>query len=235
MVGYNYGTINNCYYNGDVVIIHNGTGNSLNAGGLAGVNAGTIENCYSAGRVTASSTGGEIGRVGGLVGLLDNGTIANCYSKSDIFIEALSASRIGGLAGRNIGGSIANCYSTGNVSASGSVSFVEVGGLIGLNGSGGTVSNSFWDIWRSDQATSSGGTGKTTAEMKTETTFTDVGWNFVETWGMWEVQSCPLLRAIPLCPQRHNLLKSDLNRDCRVDFIDFSIMLNEWLQEGEQW
>jgi hypothetical protein len=40
----------------------------------------------------------------------------------------------------------------------------HVGGLVG--DSSGTVSNSFWDTETSGQATSDGGTGKTTAEMK---------------------------------------------------------------------
>ena len=37
----------------------------------------------------------------------------------------------------------------------------------------------FWDIQTSGQATSAGGTGKTTAEMQTAKTFLDAGWDFV--------------------------------------------------------
>jgi hypothetical protein len=39
------------------------------------------------------------------------------------------------------------------------------------------VGNCFWDTEPSGQATSAGGTGKTTAELKNITTFTDAGWN----------------------------------------------------------
>jgi hypothetical protein len=41
----------------------------------------------------------------------------------------------------------------------------------------GSVSNSFWDTETSGQATSDGGTGKTTAEMQDITTFSGTGWN----------------------------------------------------------
>jgi hypothetical protein len=53
----------------------------------------------------------------------------------------------------------------------------HVGGLVGRNF--GTVSNSFWDTQTSGQPTSSGGTGKTTAQMKDITTFSGAGWNIV--------------------------------------------------------
>jgi hypothetical protein len=42
-----------------------------------------------------------------------------------------------------------------------------------------TVRNSFWDILTSGQTNSAGGTGKTTAEMKSIATFTGAGWNMV--------------------------------------------------------
>ena len=42
-----------------------------------------------------------------------------------------------------------------------------------------TVVASFWDTQTSGQATSAGGTGKTTAEMQTAKTFLDAGWDFV--------------------------------------------------------
>jgi hypothetical protein len=51
---------------------------------------------------------------------------------------------------------------------------MDVGGLVGWNGEYGYVTNSFWDIETSGQATSDGGTGKTTAEMQDIATFTDV-------------------------------------------------------------
>jgi hypothetical protein len=53
----------------------------------------------------------------------------------------------------------------------------EVGGLVGYGV--GTVSNSFWDTETSGQTTSVGGTGKTTAEMKSIATFSGAGWSII--------------------------------------------------------
>jgi hypothetical protein len=52
-----------------------------------------------------------------------------------------------------------------------------VGGLVGA--STGTVSNSFWDIETSGRTASAGGTGKTTAQMKSIATFSGAAWNIV--------------------------------------------------------
>jgi hypothetical protein len=70
-------------------------------------------------------------------------------------------------------GTVSKSYSTGSVTG-----YSSVGGLVGTN-EGGTVSNSFWDTETSGQATSDGGTGKTTMEMKSIATFSDAGWNII--------------------------------------------------------
>jgi hypothetical protein len=56
-----------------------------------------------------------------------------------------------------------------------------LGGLIGVSGIGATVTNSFWDTQTSGQTGSAGGTGRTTAEMRTLATFTGVApaWDIV--------------------------------------------------------
>jgi hypothetical protein len=43
---------------------------------------------------------------------------------------------------------------------------------------GGTITNCFWDTETSGMPNSNGGTGKTTAQMQTESTFTSAGWDF---------------------------------------------------------
>jgi len=143
----------------------------FNVGGLVGfTNGGTVSSCYSTGSVIGTSN-----NVGGLVGN-NRGTFNNCYSTSSVS----GAISDGGLVGTNSssGANVSNCYSTGSVSGSSSV-----GGLVGLTISG-TTSNSFWDTQTSGRATSSGGTGKTTLEMKTQSTFTDAGWNFSTIWSL---------------------------------------------------
>ncbi len=165
LVGLNWGgTITNCYATGSV------TGTGWRVGGLVGAlnMEGTITNCYATGRVLG------VEKVGGLVGSNGSGTISNCYSSGDVS----GYSTVGGLVGEIWDSTIANCYSSGDVSGDG-----IVGGLVGSHdpwGMGwGEITFSFWDTQTSGQATSDGGTGKTTAEMQTESTFTDAGWDFI--------------------------------------------------------
>jgi len=70
-------------------------------------------------------------------------------------------------------GTVSNSYSTGNVNGN-----EYLGGLVGYSDEG-TVSGSFWDTETSGQFTSDGGTGKTTAEMKSIATFSSAGWNII--------------------------------------------------------
>ena len=139
------------------------TGDSR-VGGLVGWNQATLSNSYSSGSVTGDS------RVGGLVG--DNwyyrGILSNSYSTGSV----TGSTQVGGLVGVNYYGNMTHSYSTGSVTGS-----TQVGGLVGYNT--GTVSNSFWDTETSGQATSDGGTGKTTADMQDFDTFSGAGWDII--------------------------------------------------------
>jgi len=193
-------TVTDCYSMGMV----SGTGDMI--GGLVGGNYGPITNCYSSSSVSGMSV------VGGLVGFNDPAApeISSCYSTGSVS----GGDCVGGLVGFNMLCPIINCYSTGNVSGQS-----NFGGLVGFNAMG-TVAKSFWDIETSDCNTSSGGTPKTTAEMKTKSTFIDAGWDFVNIWDICEGTSYPRLRwQIPggdfLCPYG-------------VDFADFAILASAW-------
>jgi hypothetical protein len=199
LVGGNNGTVSNSYSTSSV------TGNSF-VGGLVGGNNGTVSNSYSTSSVTGNSfVGGLVGVniystvsystvsnsyacgnvtgtffVGGLLGgNAGTGNVSNSYSTGNV----TGNSSVGGLAGLNLG-TVSNSYSTGNVTGDS-----YVGGLVGRNNEEGTVTNSFWDTQTSGQATSAGGTGKTTLEMKDFDTFDGVGWDIIligsyagETW-----------------------------------------------------
>jgi hypothetical protein len=80
---------------------------------------------------------------------------------------------IGGVLGAN-GGNLTQCYSAGAVKGN-----PDVGGLVGSRNSTMNVTACFWDTQTSGQTRSAGGTGKTTAEMKTAKTYLDAGWDFV--------------------------------------------------------
>jgi hypothetical protein len=127
--------------------------------------------------VTGSVTGNNY--VGGLVGQSYFGTITNSYATDSV---TASDHPVGGLVGENMG-AITNCYATGRVTGSS-----MVGGLIGnnyidwLHTHYGTVTSSYWDTQTSGQSTSADGIGKTTAEMKTQSTF--VGWDFTHIWSI---------------------------------------------------
>jgi hypothetical protein len=140
---------------------------------LVWYNAGSVIQCYSTGTVSGNWD------VGGLVGW-NLGTVTHCYSTATVSGTAY----VGGLVGRNgclngvngsyrLEGTISHCYSVGRVSDN-----AGAGGLVGSNECGSTT-NSFWNTQTSGQATSAGGTGKTTAEMQTAKTFLDAGWDFV--------------------------------------------------------
>src|SRR4030042_928768 len=101
---------------------------------------------------------------GSLVGI-NLGTVSNSYSTG----SGTGKESAGGLLGTN-NGTVVNSYSLGNVTGNS-----HVGGLVGYNE--GTVTNSFWNTETSGQATSAGGTGKTTAQMQNIATFS--AWNIV--------------------------------------------------------
>ena len=170
LVGVNSGTVSHCHATGNV------TSNNY-AGVLVGYNGGTINHSDSNG--SASGTFG----VGGLVGYNEFGSISDCSTAGVVF----GTNSVGGMVGENDFGAatITSCYATGSVSGS----YLYVGGLVGRNQ--GTLSSCFWDTQTSGLKTSDGGTGKTTAEMMTQSTFTDAGWDFTDTDGnppVWKIQ-----------------------------------------------
>jgi len=241
LIGYSsYGSIANCHSTGDV------NGDYDHVGGLIGHSSNvSINHCYTPNNVTLtgiSSVGGLVGYnyrssitecyseatvngsgndCGGLVGMnYDGSTITDCYCAGSVFGE----SYVGGLAGSIIDAMATNCYSTGSVSAP-----HNVGGFTGYNS--GACNDCFWDIETSGQNQSVCGTGKTTTEMMQQATF-DPPWNFDTVWGIDDGQIYPYLLALsPVCGDKdHPYPIGDLNYDCRVDFFDFTIFAQHWLE-----
>ncbi|MFP3898272.1 MAG: CFI-box-CTERM domain-containing protein [Dehalococcoidia bacterium] len=154
LVGYNLpeATVSGSYAAGAVV------GDSY-VGGLVGENdGGTVSASYTVGGVNGKTW------VGGLVGWNNEGTVSSSYSRGSVDGE----SYVGGLVGETSLGAVNCSYSTGVVTGE-----THVGGLVGENSSG-NVSNSFWDAETSGVEESAGGTGKTTAQMQSVATFTDL-------------------------------------------------------------
>ena len=179
LVGHSYGAIGYCDSTGTVT----GGDYSYYLGGLVGQSSNSnISNCYSTGIVTG---GYDSDYFGGLAGYVYYGYVTDCYATS----EVAGGNDVGGLVGMNESSAITRCYSSGSVSG-----YMYVGGLVGWN-SEGTTTDSFWDTNTSGQSWSDGGTGKTTAEMKTKSTFTDAEWNFLITWDINEEQTYPFFKS----------------------------------------
>lgn len=169
------GFIGHCDIGGDGIKWCSATGNvissGINVGGFVGqwVDGDIIES-FATGNVQAGNYSGN-SFAGGFSGYA-GGDGLNCYAKGAV---TGTGDYVGGFAGESPS-TMDKCYSTGYVTGVGT----NVGGLIG--GLGGTCTNSYWDTETSGQSSSAGGTGKTTAQMKTQSTFTN--WNFTTVWNL---------------------------------------------------
>ncbi|MCF8261569.1 MAG: T9SS type A sorting domain-containing protein [Melioribacteraceae bacterium] len=159
----------------------------ITAAGPVGALTGTaygayIANCFATGSVTSTnyyiSGDTKYASAGGLVGGIGTGTVVEfCYSRVNVTAEGLF---VGGLVGSDFSGTgIHFSYSTGVVVHTGDDKRF-VGGLTGSGRS--NTFNSFWDTEASGMTTSLSGTGLTTTDMKTISTFINASWDFeVET------------------------------------------------------
>ena len=186
------------------------------AGGLVGYNSqeSLIQGCYANGCVDGNEY------AGGLVGLAYDCNISDCYA-----MGAVGANKsVGGLVGGIRESLVENCYAGGPVSGD-----ANVGAVAGRSYGGNSIFiKSFWDSDINPDVNGIGNTsdpnviGKTTAEMQTEGTFTNAGWDFAEVWGIGEGQTYPFLRVHPA---------GDINHDGIVNFRDFAILAGHWLEE----
>jgi len=117
------------------------TSSNIWVGGLVGLITGTgsfVTNSYAIGTVTPTvSGGGAGGLVGGLEGI--NSFISNSYSGGSV--GGLGIANVGGLVGHIVvsgGAFVTTSYSTSNVSTAG-----NGGGLVGFQGVGAVISNSY--------------------------------------------------------------------------------------------
>jgi len=129
------------------------------------------------GRVGGSSHGGPI------TSFL-NGWIHDCYAIVPVIGVDDVKDRAGGLVSSNQG-QILRSYSAGLVSPSG----MTMGGFVGVDGLSIPDTANFWDTEASNQASSKAAAGRTTAQMKTQSTYTDSGWNFTDMWSITSGQN----------------------------------------------
>ena len=134
VVGYSWGTIENCSVSGSV----SGT---VYVGGVVGAQIdGSITGCSSSATVKGTVD------VGGVAGQTNSSaTLTACYATGNVIIEMDPKKNIAGgsLVGMNAGSSLLACYATGNVTSTGSsTGYMHIGGFLGNNYT--TVTAGYW-------------------------------------------------------------------------------------------
>ena len=132
VVGYSWGTIENCSVSGSV------SGTDCVGGVVGSQKAGSIIGCSSSATVKGKHY------VGGVAGE-KWGTMTACYATGNVTLEIASPKNLsgGGVVGLNGGSRVLACYATGNVTSTGSsTGNVHIGGLFGDSYT--TVTACYW-------------------------------------------------------------------------------------------
>ena len=132
VVGYSWGTIENCSVSGSV------SGTNCVGGVVGSQKAGSIIGCSSSATVKGKHY------VGGVAGE-KWGTMTACYATGNVTLEIASQKNNfgGGVVGLNGGSHVLACYAIGNVTSTGrSNGNVHIGGLLGNNYT--TVTACYW-------------------------------------------------------------------------------------------
>ena len=132
VVGYSWGTIENCSVSGSV------SGTDCVGGVVGSQKAGSIIGCSSSATVKGKHY------VGGVAGE-KWGTMTACYATGNVTLEIASQKNNfgGGVVGLNGGSRVLACYATGNVTSTGSsTGNVYIGGFCGYNST--TVTACYW-------------------------------------------------------------------------------------------
>ena len=191
--------IKRCYAGGDVTGAIALQGYSPAGGFIGNLNwRYKISQCYCSGDVT------NMGKdTGGFVGYVKYETsIENCYSLGNVIrVSGSNQENFGGFVGyqnawsdgeTTFTNSILKCYSTGKVIGVDNNNC----GFSGNFNSACLDSLNFWDIEASEQDSTQGNAaGKTTAEMKSEATFTNAGWDFTNIWEVTD-DNYPALKSV---------------------------------------
>ena len=132
VVGYSWGTIENCSVSGSV------SGTDCVGGVVGSQKAGSIIGCSSSATVKGKHY------VGGVAGE-KWGSMTACYATGNVTLEIASQKNNfgGGVVGLNGGSRVLACYATGNVTSTGSsTGNVHIGGFLGNNYT--TVTACYW-------------------------------------------------------------------------------------------
>lgn len=198
LVGYNYGTINQAYSSGDIST----SGATSYGGGLIGYNEGIVSNTYASGKVSAT---GATSYSGGLIAY-NKKQVEITYSNTNVS----SIYRASALVGYNDGTSafIKNCVALGrSVSGNNSINRI-VGGfansapnplvtdnyankdmVVTVNGNIMSITDNFMQ-----------GTGKSLDQLKLQSNYNSLSFNFDTIWHIKESVIFPYLFNIQSGP-----------------------------------
>jgi len=199
LVADNLATIDNCYVTGNVTGIED-------VGGISGGNTKAITASYFNGNVTGTRN------IGGIAGFFNVGKVENCYVTGGKVTCSLKIA--GGLLGDvSTGTLVKNCYSNAQVIGHilekhelepGEKEGEDIsGGLIGSK-TFGTVTSSFYNREKSGKSDTNKGTPLSDADMRLKNTFTEVGWDFKNCWGMYTASNGNTGYGYPYLPNIGN-------------------------------
>ncbi|VVB75153.1 Uncharacterised protein [uncultured archaeon] len=158
LAGINYGIISS------VTVKSSGVGPNMNGtGGIAGNNSGTILNSYSTANVTSNSSGA-------------GGFSTTCYGTT---INSYTAGTVNGLAAGVLvynGGPLVNSFASGRTVGS---TYTH-----GLTGYVGSATNSYCDLYRTEQAECGTGTGVNSGNSNPTWAYYDTN-EPMASWGTW--------------------------------------------------
>ncbi len=210
----------NCHVEGEVNAV-------LVSGGFVGYSEGsTFANCSAYVAMTGSDSYGTemMTHLGGFAGTVQtNSSFTDCYARGSV-----SGYQVGGFIGGvdfsssgfgdpaaidfTMGFTLTNCYAANILTGT-----LGNGGLYGQDGytfTGITITNSFWD---KDLAGTTngfiGGTGMTTTDMKTKSTFTDAVWDFANV-PVWRINGL-FNNGYPYLTMEHSLNTWDGTADSK--------------------
>ncbi len=202
----------------DVHVSGSVTGLGSNTGGLIGYSNSVITRTSSTASVTGTlqvggligmartnnlyesyATGNVIGErlLGGLIGDGSYGQVQRSYSTGSVTRTTGEWENIGGFVGRIFRGKVIHCYSTGSVHYQGADDPTDRGFAGDVNNESihFEMTGNFWDVQTSGQTDTVGNaTGLPTAQMKTQSTFTDADWDFDDVWHMVDGFTYPLFQ-----------------------------------------
>jgi len=189
--GHNESLIEGCSSLGRIYSDQN---DQMPVGGFCASNEGDIKSSMSSCDIVSDDT--IVGAAGFCVSIYD-GSIENCFCVGQIS-SLTGIEYVSGFLSSCWRGRVSNCYSATKITSEGYYS--ESSGFC-RSVESSTITNCFWDADTAGTSNSSGGVGKTTAEMQNQDTYMTAGWDFVNESGngtndLWIMSGYPRLMGV---------------------------------------